>query len=196
MIHFAGWFLQNFGLFFGLVFLFYLYLMINRFILIYDYLRRVPAADCNLEEKIGAHPALQFLEPFFQKLVRSRSDSSREALIEALWAEVEGRINIHFSALQSYVNTIIMVGFAGTIFGSIGAFNEMFAGLAEGGQASEVFAAAWKNGLATALYTSLGAGLIGAVIVTLLYSRFFMRRLKKLETMIALKIEESIIVGG
>lgn len=188
MMAFAGWFLNNFGLFFGLLFLLYLFLMINRFIIIFDYLRTVSPQQQDPWLNLSAHPALAFLDPFFARL--AADGRNREALIEALWAEVDGRIGIHFTALQSYVNTIIMIGFAGTIFGSIGAFNEMFAGLAAGRNAAEVFAGAWNNGLATALYTSLGAGVVGALIVTLLYSRFFMTRLKKLETLIALKIDQ------
>jgi len=56
-----------------------------------------------------------------------------------------------------------------------------------------VFAAAWNSGLATALYTSLGAGVIGGIVVTLIYSRYLMTRMKRLETLVGLRISE--IVG-
>ena len=64
----------------------------------------------------------------------------------------------------------------------------MFAGLARDEAAAKVFAAAWQNGLATALYTSLGAAAIGGTVITLLFSRFLMTRAKRLEAMVSLKI--------
>jgi hypothetical protein len=88
------------------------------------------------------------------------------------------------------------VGFAGTIFGSIGAFNEMFQGLARGETAAVVFVESWNNGLATALYTSLGAAAIGGPMITLLCSRFIMVRVRRLETMIGLRISEIIEEEG
>ena len=68
----------------------------------------------------------------------------------------------------------------------------MFAGLARDEAASKVFAAAWQNGLATALYTSLGAAAIGGTVITLLFSRFLMTRAKRLEAMVSLKICEIV----
>jgi len=112
--------------------------------------------------------------------------------IDAIWSEVECRITVHFTALNGYANTLILIGFAGTIFGSIGAFNEMFQGLARGEASAMVFVSAWNNGLATALYTSLGAAAIGGTLVTLLCSRFLMTRAKRLETMVGLRISEII----
>ena len=188
-MQFASWFLNNFGLFFGAVFLGYIYLMINRLTIIYDYLRSVSMRDESYQEKVGERNSLTFLKPFFSRLKRSAA-TSREAVIDAIWSEVEGRIGIHFAALNGYVNTIILVGFAGTIFGSIGAFNEMFTGLARGETATVVFAAAWNSGLATALYTSLGAGVIGGLVVTIIYSRYLMTRMKRLETLVGLRISE------
>ncbi|HDS16743.1 MAG TPA: hypothetical protein ENN66_09105 [Proteobacteria bacterium] len=188
-MQFASWFLHNFGVFFGLIFLFYLYLMVHRLTLIYDYLRGVVVADESYQEKVGKHAALVFLVPLFRRL-QATEGSAREAIVDAIWSEVESRIGIHFTALNGYVNTLILIGFAGTIFGSIGAFNEMFAGLAGGESAAVVFAAAWNHGLATALYTSLGAGVIGGLTVTLIYSRYLMTRMKRLETLIGLRIGE------
>ncbi len=188
-MQFMSWFLNNFGLFFGAVFLVYIYLVVNRLTIIYDYLRLVSMRDETYQKKVGKRDSLTFLKPFFARLKRSVG-VSREAVIEAIWSEFEGRIGIHFTALNGYVNTIILVGFAGTIFGSIGAFNEMFTGLAQGETATVVFAAAWNSGLATALYTSLGAGVIGGLVVTVIYSRYLMTRMKRLETLIGLRISE------
>jgi len=189
---FFSWFLKNFGIFFGAVFLFYIYLMIHRLILIYDYLRTVESPSRDYREAVGERACLDFLKPLFQRLRHSRGPA-REAVIDAVWSEIEGQIGIHFQALNGYVNTLILIGFAGTIFGSIGAFNEMFSGLAKGESATMVFAAAWNSGLATALYTSRGAGVIGGLVVTIIYSRFLMSRLKKLEILVGLRISE--IVG-
>ncbi len=188
-MQFISWFLNNFGLFFGAVFLVYIYLMVNRLTIIYDYLRTVSMRDETYQEKVGERDSLIFLKPFFKRL-KSSAGVSREAVIDAIWSEFEGQIGIHFAALNGYVNTIILVGFAGTIFGSIGAFNEMFTGLAQGETATVVFAAAWNSGLATALYTSLGAGVIGGLVVTIIYSRYLMTRVKRLETLIGLRISE------
>jgi hypothetical protein len=192
-MQFFSWFLDNFGLFFGAVFLFYIYLMLHRLTLIYDFLRLVALADESYRRRVGEHPALTFLAPLFNRLQNS-DGISREAVIDAIWSEVEGRIGIHFQALNGYVNTLILIGFAGTIFGSIGAFNQMFAGLAKGESATVVFAAAWNSGLATALYTSLGAGVIGGLVVTVIYSRFLMARMKRLETLVGLRLSE--LTGG
>ncbi|NPA25919.1 MAG: hypothetical protein GXO34_08850 [Deltaproteobacteria bacterium] len=194
-MQFMSWFLNNFGLFFGIVFLYYIYLMIHRLTIIYDYLRTVPLENRDYRQRVGEHAALKFLEPFFDRLRRTEG-AAREAVVDAVWSEVEGRIGIHFQALNGYVNTLILIGFAGTIFGSIGAFNEMFAGLAKGRTATTVFAAAWNSGLATALYTSLAAGVIGGLVVTIIYSRFLMARMKRLETLVGLRISEIVDATG
>jgi hypothetical protein len=189
---FIKWFLQNFGVFFGLVFLYYFYLMIHRLTALYDFLRHVKPGEDATELPVGDHPALNFLSPFFDELKKaSQGNATRiDALIDAVWAELECRVSVHFSAVNGYIHTLVLVGFAGTIFGSIGAFNEMFQGIAVGRSASEVFISSWNHGLSTALYTSLGAAAIGGVMVTVLCSRFLMTRAKRLETMISLRISE------
>lgn len=181
------WIVANFGLLFGSLFLLYLYLVLRRLIILYDGLRLVPG-DSPSPKAIGSIPALLFLEPLLDRLKEVRS--GREALIDAIWIEVDGRVSSHFSALHGYVNTLILVGFAGTIFGSIGAFDEMFRRLAQGQQAAKVFAASWTGGLGTALYTSLGAAAIGGVLTSLLCSRFLAGRAKRLEMLVALRISE------
>ena len=186
------WLLQNFGIFFSIVFLFYIFLIIRRLILLYDFLRYVPYGEgpTDLETKNVA--ALQFLHPMFERLQQSvdRSGAGAESLIDAIWNEIDCRITIHFTSINGYVNTLILVGFAGTIFGSIGAFNQMFQGLAEGKAAAEVFSDAWNHGLGTALYTSLGSAMIGGITLTFLMSRFFMTKAKRLETLVSLRVSE------
>lgn len=196
---FLKWFLQNFGLFFGGVFVLYFYMMIRRLIILYDYLRHVSAGESGTPVYVGDHPALRFLSPFFNRLkylspsgiyTGVSASSASDVMIDAIWSEVECRINVHFTAMNGYISTIVLVGFAGTIFGAIGAFNEMFAGIAEGEAATDVFISSWNHGLSTALYTSLGAAVIGGVMVTIICSRFLMTRARRLETMIGLRITE------
>jgi hypothetical protein len=187
---FIRWIFNNFGIFFGAVFLFYIFLMIRRLTALYDLLRFIPRGEKATCLDQDSNRSLFFLENLFNKLdeAAKRGAKSIDCLIDAIWSEVDCRVSVHFTAINGYVNTLILVGFAGTIFGSIGAFNEMFAGLARDEAAAKVFAAAWQNGLATALYTSLGAAAIGGTVITLLFSRFLMTRAKRLEAMVSLKI--------
>jgi hypothetical protein len=187
---FIKWFLENFGIFFGSVFLIYLFLMIRRVIVLYDYLRHVPKGEDAIVIKKENLKALSFLGSLFQRLERSRKnkETSLPFVVDAIWAELDCRISVHFQAISGYVSTLVLIGFAGTIFGSIGAFNEMFQGLAGGKAAAVVFAASWNKGLSTALYTSLGAAAIGGVVLTLIGSRFLLTRAKRLEAMISLRI--------
>jgi len=189
---FIGWFLQNFGVFFGGVFLVYIYLMIRRLTVIYDFMRHVSAGEGPTQMPIGDVPALGFLAPFFERLKQAAkiSSAATDNVIDAIWAEMECRISVHFAAVNGYVQTLVLIGFAGTIFGSIGAFNEMFQGIAIGRPAAEVFIDSWNKGLSTALYTSLGAAGIGGVMISVLCSQLLMTRSKRLETMIGLRISE------
>jgi len=182
------WLLDNFGLFFGGLFLGYIFLVIRRLVHLYDILRYLRAGSSEAGQALG------FLDPLFTRLrqATARRVASIDPVVDAIWAEVDGRVAVHFSALQGYVNTLVLVGFAGTICGAIGAFNEMFNGLAEGQAATEVFVASWNNGLATALYTSLGAAAIGALVITLVGSRWLMVRAKRLETLVGLRIADII----
>jgi hypothetical protein len=194
-MEFIRWILNNFGLFFGAVFLIYIYMMVKRLTVLYDFLRLVPRnEEPGRSLKVGRSKALGFLEGFFKKLKKSvaRDAGGSDAVIDAIWSEVDCRVGVHFTALNGYANTLILIGFAGTIFGSIGAFNEMFRGLANGEASAMVFVTSWNNGLATALYTSLGAAAIGGTLLTLLCSRFLMTRAKQLETMVGLRISEII----
>ena len=188
------WIFDNFGFLFGTIFLIYLFLMIRRLTVLYDFLRLVPLSEYNTPLMIGQNRALGFLEHFFKRLAKAivSGAGSKNSVIDAIWSEVDSRITIHFTALNGYANTLILIGFAGTIFGSIGAFNEMFRGLARGEASAMVFVSSWNNGLATALYTSLGAAGIGGTLITLLCSRFLMTRAKRLETMVGLRISEII----
>jgi len=193
-MEFIRWIIDNFGVFFGGVFLLYIYLMIRRLTLLYDVLREIPSGEDYLFKPKKNDAALQFLDHLLKRLAKATASGtgSRDPVVDAIWSELECRTTVHFTALNGYVNTLILVGFAGTIFGSIGAFNEMFKGLAQGEAAAVVFVGSWNNGLATALYTSLGAAAIGGSMITVLCSRFLMTRAKRLETIVGLKISQII----
>jgi hypothetical protein len=186
------WLVQRFGLFFGAAFLVYIYLILRRFFCLYDLLRWVPASDRDLPQRIEGARYLDFIAPLLARLghLQETASTAREVLIDAIWSEVECKVAIHFTALNGYANTLILIGFAGTIFGSIGAFKKMFDGLAHGGQATAVLVSAWNNGLDTALYTSLGAAAIGGILLTALYSRRLLGRARRLDTLISLRIGE------
>lgn len=193
-MEFFRWLLNNFGLFFGGIFMTYLYLIIRRLTTLYDLLRQVSNEDELQFEPLDHDTPLDFLEPLFLKLKQTVvSGAGRpDEVIEAISSELDRRVSAHFTALSGYVNTLILFGFAGTIFGSIGAFNEMFQGLADGTPAAKVFVGSWNNGLATALYTSLGAAVIGGMLTTMINSRFMMGRAKRLETILNLQIDTVI----
>ena len=193
-MEFLRWLVENFGLFFGGIFLTYLYLIIHRLTYLFDLLRRVDAGGYNSSRPVTPLLPQGFLQPLFDRLERSaiNGTGSADAVADAIWFELDSQVSVHFAALNGYINTLILFGFAGTIFGSIGAFNTMFQGMAEGMAAEAVFAGSWNNGLATALYTSLGAATIGGSMITLLCSRFLSGRAKRLETLVALRIAEII----
>jgi hypothetical protein len=167
-------------------------LILRRLFCLYDLLRWVPASDQELPQRVEGARYLYFIAPLLKRLEdwQAPSTIAREALIDAVWSEVECKVALHFTALNGYANTLILIGFAGTIFGSIGAFNKMFEGLATGGHAAAVLVSAWNSGLDTALYTSLGAAAIGGTLLTALYSRALMGRARRLETLIGLRLVE------
>lgn len=187
---FLKWLLENFGLFFGPVFLIYLFLMIRRLTILYDYLRYVPNGETEDYSMETESEVFSFLAPLLEKLEKHPAGSQgyQQFVVDAVWTEIDARISVHFQAISGYVNTLVLIGFAGTIFGSIGAFNEMFQGIARGEAAATVFAASWNKGLSTALYTSLGAAAIGGIVLTLLGSRFLLTKAKRLESMVSHQI--------
>ncbi len=182
-----NWLFQNFGVFFAAVFLLYIFLAIRNLVQLYDCLRH---SSNGTNEQAGR--AIVFLQPLFERLrqARKKRSCSFEPVIDAIWADFDSRISSCHTTLNGYVSTLVLIGFAGTICGSIGAFREMFKGLADGQAATEAFLASWNSGLSTALYTSLGSATIGAVIITLICSRWMQQRIKQLEAQVALAIAD------
>ncbi len=178
------------------MFMLYLFLMIRRLTVLYDFLRHVPAGEQATRVPAAGDRALAFLGPLFSRLEPLPAPALP---MRDLWWMHLGRDRLPhqcaFQAIAGYVHTLVLIGFAGTIFGSIGAFNEMFQGIAQGRAAAEVFAASWNKGLSTALYTSLGAAAIGGVVLTLIGSRFLLTRARRLETMAGLRIADILAPG-
>jgi len=188
---FIKWFLQNFGLFFGAFFIIYLYFIIKRLVCLYDILRHVPKTGVSIFQN-NICPALENMTPYFERLsnLNKNNPQAIDAFIDCIWAEMESQVSLHFAAINGYIYSLILMGFAGTIFGSISAFTEMFQGLSNNIDAVSAFMKSWNSGLSTALYTSLGSACIGGFFVTIIYSKFFMTKAKRLESILAYTISE------
>jgi len=195
IMDFIKWFIHNFGLFFGVVFIVYFYLIVYRFICLYEILRHVPKNIHTITHKKNCM-ALKFMAPYFKRLecLKHKNQSTVDPVIDAMWSEMDSQISVHFIAINGYIYSLILIGFAGTIFGSIGAFTQMFQGLAQNIEPVTVFMKAWNSGLSTALYTSLGAASIGGFMITLLYSKFLLTRARCLESILGLAISETLDV--
>jgi hypothetical protein len=189
------WILKNFGIVFGPLFLWYLFSTIRRAVVLWDLLRFVPeqahltGSDRLREETVA------FLDPLFARLRRAAASgavSAQEALRAAIMCEFDARVGVHFAALKNYMNTLIMLGFAGTIFGAIGAFGDMLGGLEQGRHTSEVFLSSWEHGLSTSLYTSLAAALIVGPALPFLSSRILFVRAQRLESIINITIADIV----
>ena len=194
-MEFIKWFLQNFGIFFGGLFLIYFFLILRRILILKDCLRVVPieiSGSDGLLPNFENHEALRFLRPYLKKIyaLRNNKGPSVDAVIDAAWAEVDVYVTVHFPAINGYISSLILIGFAGTIFGAIGAFSEMFNGLGNDLAPAKVFTNAWSSGLSTALYTSLLAASIGGFVITVIYSRYLMTKAKRLESMVGLAISQ------
>lgn len=181
-ILFVQYLIRNLGLIFTLIFLFYLCLMSIRLIKIYNVLRYVP------KEK-GTNPNSNIAQLFkgeFELLIRACSSENNiliESRIEQLWIEYEERVQVHFSAINGYIYALILWGFTGTIWGTIQTFSKMGESLFQKDvKAAEALSAALQGGLNIALYTSLAAATIGAVMVTYIYSKYMFEKSKRLES--------------
>ncbi len=176
-ILFLDYLLKNLGAVFTIIFLFYLCLMSIRFVSLYNVLRHA-----------GTTPLLPFLKDQFDSLKKACATSNAllvENRIEQLWIDYENMTMPHFSAINSYVYSIILWGFTGTIWGTIKAFSKMGESLFEKDiQAAEALSSALQGGLNIALYTSLVAATIGAVTVTFIYSKYMFEKSKHIETQI------------
>jgi hypothetical protein len=99
---FFRWILNNFGLFFGTVFLIYLFLIIWRLTYLYDMIRQVPVDQNALSLPVGNMNALSFLAPLFDRLRRAAAacTNSIDPIVDAIWSEVECRVSVHLTALN------------------------------------------------------------------------------------------------
>ncbi len=181
-ILFVQYLIQNLGFIFTLIFLFYLCLMSIRLIKIFNVLRYVQKEkEPNPDSKIT-----QLFKREFEFLIKACSSKNHiliESRIEQLWIKYEERVQVHFSAINGYIYALILWGFTGTIWGTIQTFSRMGNSLFQKDvKAAEALSAALQGGLNIALYTSLAAATIGAVMVTYLYSKYMFEKSKRLES--------------
>jgi len=175
---------NNIGIIFTLIFLFYLCLLAVRMVKLYDIFRYL--------DKKWPHSTtsrvLPFLKEQFSMLLHACQKENTiliENRIEQLWIEYERNVQAHFSAMNGYIYSLILWGFTGTIWGTIKAFGRMGESLFEKDiQAAEALSAALQGGLNIALYTSLFAATLGAVMVTYIYSHWMYGKAKRLESAI------------
>jgi hypothetical protein len=189
------WILKNFGIVFGPLFLWYLFCTIRRAVVLWDLLKFIPGETDMTTSARARSDSVAFLAPLFARLTRAAASgavSAQEALRAAIMCEFDARIGVHFAALKNYMNTLIMLGFAGTIFGAIGAFGDMLGGLEQGRHTSEVFLSSWEHGLSTSLYTSLAAALIVGPALPFLSSRILFVRAQRLESIINISIADIV----
>ncbi len=175
---------KNLGIIFTIIFLFYACLIAIRIVKLYNVLRHVGRNG----KEITSPTSLRFLKDQFQMLREACNLSNNlliENRIEQLWIEYENGIQIHFSAINGYIYSLILWGFTGTIWGTIKAFSKMGEKLFEEDlAAAEALSAALQGGLNIALYTSLVAATIGAIMVTCIYSKYMYQKAKRLEAAI------------
>ena len=175
---FLKWFFDNFTPFFGIIFLINIFLMIDRFLMVYKYLGHISSQSLGHVNDERIYKIISFLDPYFQRLEESilRDDGMEEFIVSAIWHKTNSRIKVHLEALLGYGYALIQWGFGGTIFGTIVAFCVMFKRLDDQSVLpSKVLLHTWSHGLSTALYTSLAAAIIGAIILTVTYSFLYPR---------------------
>jgi len=175
---FLKWFFDNFTPFFGIIFLINIFLMIDRFLMVYKYLGHISSQSLGHVNDERIYKIISFLDPYFQRLEESvlRDDGMAEFIVGAIWHKTKSRIEVYLKTLLEYSDALILWGFGGTIFGAIVAFYEMFKRLDDQSVLpSKVLLHTWSHGLSTALYTSLAAAIIGAIIRTVTYSFLYPR---------------------
>lgn len=185
-IIFISFLVKNLGLIFTLLFLYYMCLIAIRCVKLYNVLRYAGAAQSFSVQSSRQVPP--FLRAAFAGLTDALTlgcDTLVDNRIEQIWIEYERAVHTHFSAINGYIYSIILWGFTGTIWGTIQAFSRMGQTLfAADVRAAEALSSALQGGLNIALYTSLVAATIGAVMVTYLYSRYMFEKSKALEAVI------------
>lgn len=178
---FFFWLYSNLGAFFVAVFMLYLYLVIYRFTALWRILSQVGKRP----DSSPVIARISSVESMLHELGKGCGTELEDSLlIDAIWLEQENCVAVHIRALNAYMNSLILFGFAGTIMGCVNAFNNLFHGMDAGGNMAKVFMGTWDSGLNTALYSSLAAALLGGGLMTLLHSGLIMGRCKRLEALL------------
>jgi hypothetical protein len=155
--------------------------MAIRVVKIYSALRYVkPGEESQSNSRVGSLLKREF--DLLRIACRKENTILIENRIEQLWLEYEKKVQVHFSAINGYVYALILWGFTGTIWGTIQTFSRMGESLFQTDvKAAEALSAALQGGLNIALFTSLAAATIGAVMVTYIYSKYMYEKSKHLE---------------
>ncbi len=92
--------------------------------------------------------------------------------VEQVWLEYETEISSQVASIGGIVNSAILLGFFGTIYGTIFAFQDMTRGLSvQSVQVTTAITQAFEGGLNTALLTSLLSSAMGAIVIFFLAVR-------------------------
>ncbi len=195
-ILFVEFLVKNLGIIFTLIFLVYLCLMAIRIVKIHNVLRYT-ATDKNKQLIPLSLPFLKTQFEMLQNACKSENSILIENRIEQLWIKYEHMVQTHFAAINGYIYSLMLWGFTGTIWGTIKAFSRMGETLFEKDiQAAEALSSALQGGLNIALYTSLVAATIGAVMVTYIYSKQMYEKSKLMEAAINNEIYRVVEKAG
>jgi len=111
--------------------------------------------------------------------------------IEAVWRRVDECSYYYLSGLNAYVYSLILWGFAGTIYGTMAAFQDISAAFGETpDNLFDVVQAALSGGLTIAMWSSLIAAVLGAVVAVL--RRMLLRCVVDFEHVVAKEISARV----
>jgi len=100
-----------------------------------------------------------------------------ENRIDEIWIQFRSKVSSHPEAVSGYVNALILLGFAGTLFGSFMALFEMGGVLTRASVVERIAGTAGilRDALSLAMLTSLVSSAIGCAVITYLCLGFLNR---------------------
>jgi len=119
------------------------------------------------------------------------SEAGLNLAIEAVWRRVDECSYFYLSGLNAYVYSLILWGFAGTIYGTMAAFQEISRAFGETpDKLFDVVQAGLSGGLTIAMWSSLIAAVLGAVVAVL--RRMLLRCVVDFEHVVAKEISARV----
>ena len=114
--------------------------------------------------------------------------------VGGVWRKVDEATYFHISGLSGHVYSLILWGFAGTIYGTMTAFSELAVKFGEGGaDTGQIVQSALGGGLLVAMISSLLASGIGASVWII--RRMLLRCIIDFEAVVGKAIDESLLVS-